>query len=63
MPVRARTRPSRMDLPAKGTGIPAVRPSSLPYRSSPSRPVDAQRRAASSSTVRKPTHDTSTHHK
>ncbi|XP_075232079.1 uncharacterized protein LOC142330581 isoform X2 [Lycorma delicatula] len=63
MPVRARARPSRMDLPAKGSSIPAVRPSSLPYRSSPSRPAEAQRRAASSSTVRKPPQDTSSNHK
>ncbi|RZF48900.1 hypothetical protein LSTR_LSTR003280 [Laodelphax striatellus] len=59
----ARARPSRADLPANKGG-PAVRPSSLPYRTStPSRPADLHRRAASSSTVRKPAQDTSNKHK
>ncbi|XP_046684117.1 uncharacterized protein LOC124369951 isoform X3 [Homalodisca vitripennis] len=52
-PVKART--SRVDAPAK-TG-PLPRPSSLPYR--PQRAPDNHRRAASSSTVRLQSHQTS----
>ncbi|XP_039289905.1 uncharacterized protein LOC111050470 isoform X3 [Nilaparvata lugens] len=63
VPLKARCRPSRADLPANKGG-PAVRPSSLPYRTStPSTPRPKDRRAASSSTVRKPAQDAAANHK